>query len=181
MVVSRPVKTLEPELESERRAGREGEERTTVMLRNLPNNYTRAMVIELLDRQGFAELYDFVYLPIDLRSSACLGYAFVNLVEPGFVPRFWKKFEGFKDWALPSRKICYVTWSSPHQGLEAHVRRYRNSPIIHPSVADECKPVIFKRGARVPFAAATRPTRAPFLRNRPRQAVIVDFNETSSP
>jgi hypothetical protein len=140
------------------------------MLRNLPNNYTRAMVVELLDRQGFAELYDFVYLPIDLRSSACLGYAFVNLVEPGIVPGFWEKFQGFKNWAIPSSKVCYVSWSSPHQGFEAHVKRYRNSPIMHSSVADECKPAIFRRGARVPFPAATRPSRAPQIRQLPPKA-----------
>jgi len=37
-----------------------GASRTTVMLRNMPNNQTRKMFMELLDREGFAKQYDFV-------------------------------------------------------------------------------------------------------------------------
>merc|ERR1711990_728380 len=51
--------------------------RTTVMLRNLPNRYTAAMVLALLDAEGFAGLYDFFYLPVDLKSDVCFGYAFI--------------------------------------------------------------------------------------------------------
>ena len=45
----------------------------TVMLRNLPNNYSRAMLLELLDSEGFAGQYDFFYLPMDFKSRASLG------------------------------------------------------------------------------------------------------------
>ena len=54
-----------------------------VMLRNLPNNYTRDMFLSLLDEEGLSELYDFVYLPMDFCRDANLGYAFVNLVKLG--------------------------------------------------------------------------------------------------
>merc|ERR1712113_1012642 len=59
--------------------------RTTVMLRNLPNHYTADLVLAMLDAEGFAGLFDFLYLPIDLKSHACLGYAFINLVHPSHV------------------------------------------------------------------------------------------------
>eukprot|EP00930_Biecheleria_cincta_P029756 TRINITY_DN20665_c0_g2_i2.p1 TRINITY_DN20665_c0_g2~~TRINITY_DN20665_c0_g2_i2.p1 ORF type:complete len:510 (-),score=94.08 TRINITY_DN20665_c0_g2_i2:536-2002(-) len=124
---------------------------TTVMLRNLPNNYTRAMLLKMLDDEGFAGVYNFLYLPIDFKTQACLGYAFVNLVDPSQVVNFWSKFSGFSNWVLPSKKVCSVGWSGPHQGLEAHVERYRSSPVMHPSVPDECKPVIFEQGVRVQF------------------------------
>ncbi|CAE7621292.1 ML3, partial [Symbiodinium sp. CCMP2456] len=64
-------------------AGPDPQGRTTVMLRNLPNNYTRDMLLELIDSMGFRGQYDFLYLPIDFQTHACLGYAFVNLVDPG--------------------------------------------------------------------------------------------------
>ena len=47
------------------------------------------------------------------------------------------------------------------RGLEAHVERYRNSPVMHRSVPDQYKPVIFKDGVRKPFPRATKKVKAP--------------------
>lgn len=135
--------------------------RTTVMLRNLPNNYTRLMVVNLLNQEGFKGKFDFLYLPIDFRSKAGLGYAFVNLCDPSFVQHFWKTFDGFTKWVLPSSKVCQVSWSGPHQGQAAHVERYRSSPIMHSSVPDECKPIVLLDGERVAFPEALKKIRAP--------------------
>lgn len=137
-------------------------ERTTVMLRNLPNNYTREMFLEMLDSEGFRGSYDFVYLPCDFHRKANLGYAFVNMVDAPGVDALWNTFHGFSAWALPTSKVCEVTWSGPHQGFKAHVERYRNSPVMHKSVPDEYKPVIFKNGLRKPFPAPTKKVKAPF-------------------
>ena len=30
-------------------------------------------------------------------------------------------------------QVCQVGWSGPHQGFQAHVERYRNSPVMHKS------------------------------------------------
>jgi len=139
---------------------------TTLMLRNLPNNYTRGMLLELIDAEGFAGTYDFVYLPIDFNSQAGLGYAFVNLLSPIAAQRFWKHFDGFARWALPSEKVCLLNWSSPHQGLAAHIERYRNSPVMHEAVPDQCKPMIFADAVRIPFPPPTKQLKAP--RNRLR-------------
>lgn len=140
------------------------EECTTVMLRNLPNNYTRQMLMAMLDTEGFEGKYNFLYLPIDFQSRACLGYAFVNLVDPSYVPHFWEKFSGYSKWVLPSKKVCGVSWSGPHQGLEAHVERYRNSPVMHESVPDEYKPVILQNGLRVGFPEPSKAPRPPRIR-----------------
>merc|ERR1719330_98878 len=139
--------------------------RTTVMLRNMPNNYTRAMVQELLESNGFdSSTYNFLYLPIDFRTNVALGYAFVDLVHPRLVERFWKVFDGFSSWAIPSRKRCFVSWCKPDQGRQAHIERYRNSPVMHDSVPDEYKPLLLENGRRVPFPKATRAIRAPRFR-----------------
>merc|ERR1712216_1112325 len=53
-------------------------EYTTVMLRNLPNDYSRCMLVELPELKGFKRRFDFVYVPIDFEKSSGLGYAFVN-------------------------------------------------------------------------------------------------------
>jgi len=142
-----------------------GDTRTTVMLRNLPNNYTRAMLVKFLSDEGFGDRYDFLYLPIDFRTRAALGYAFVNLVGPDVVQHFWKAFEGFSKWALPSKKRCFVTWCEPHQGLHAHIDRYRNSPVMHTSVPDEYQPILLEKGVRTPFPSPTKMIRAPRVRD----------------
>lgn len=146
---------------SQRKASGEGQERTTVMLRNLPNNYTREMFLGMLDEHGLEGLYDFVYLPCDFSRDANLGYAFVNLVDGAAVDRAWKIFNGFSAWSLPTAKVCQVGWSGPHQGFKAHVERYRNSPVMHKSVPDTYKPVIFKNGVRKPFPRPTKKVKAP--------------------
>lgn len=140
--------------------------RTTVMLRNLPNNYTREMLLELVNSEGFEGAYDFLYLPIDFKSQAGLGYAFVNLLSPSVAQRFWKHFDGFSRWSMPTDKVCTLNWSSPHQGLAAHIERYRNSPVMHEDVSDDCKPMMFASGLRIPFPPPTKPVKAPRLRVR---------------
>ena len=97
-------------------------ERTTLMLRNVPNNCTREMFLGLLDEHGFAGRYDFVYLPCDFYRQANLGYAFVNLVDSAAVDALWAAFDGFSDWPLPTAKVCQVSWSGPHQGFKVHGR-----------------------------------------------------------
>jgi hypothetical protein len=140
--------------------------RTTVMLRNLPNNYTRSMFVAMLDSEGFQGLFDFVYLPIDFQTKACFGYAFVNLSDASIVPSFWDTFNGFSRWSLPSKKVCFLSWCGPQQGYDAYVERYRNSPIMHPTVPDEHRPVVFSGGVRVEFPPPTKVPRAPRIRDR---------------
>lgn len=139
-------------------------ERTTVMLKNLPKGLSRAMLLELLDNKGFAKQCNFVYLPVEFTRRSCMGYAFVNFEHPSMVSEFWCAFEGLTDWPVPSSKICRVTWSSPLQGLAEHVDRFRNSPLMHTTVPDECRPILLRGGMRVPFPAPTKTLRAP----RPR-------------
>jgi len=141
-------------------------EKTTVLLRNLPTDFTRAELVELLEDEGFDGTFDFVYLPIDFGNEACLGYAFVNFRCPGDARRCWEIFCGLTDWGRPSEKACEVMWAEPCQGLEAHVDRYRSSPVMHSSVPDEWKPAIFHDGVRVPFPPPTKSVSAPKVRRR---------------
>jgi len=141
-------------------------EKTTVLLRSLPNDFTRAELVELLEDEGFDGTFDFVYLPIDFASEACLGYAFVNFRCPSDARRCWEIFCGLIDWGRPCEKACEVMWAEPCQGLEAHVERYRSSPVMHSSVPDEWKPAIFHDGVRVPFPPPTKSISAPKLRRR---------------
>lgn len=136
-------------------------ERTTVMMRNVPNNITREELLQIFDEEGFKAHYDLLYVPIDPKSRAGLGYAFINFVSNGSAEIFSKHFQGFQSWKMQSEKICDVSWSDALQGLDEHVKRYRNSSVMHESIPDELKPVLFKAGVRVRFPEPTRRIRAP--------------------
>lgn len=136
------------------------------MLRNMPNNQSREMLVELLKSLGFDQLFDFVYLPMDFRTRASLGYAFVNLVSHEAASEVFRAFNGFSRWSVRSRKVCSVNWSGPHQGLSAHLERYRNSDVMHHEVPDTFKPAVYLKGERTAFPPPTKRLRAP----RPRDA-----------
>jgi hypothetical protein len=141
------------------------EEQTTVMLRNLPNDYTRDMLITLLESQGFSGCFDFVYLPFDFKKHAGLGYAFMNMIDHKEAVRAMRDLPGFKDWKLKSNKVLQVTWSTPLQGLAANIERYRNSPVMHPDVPEQFKPLLLKAGHALPFPPPTKALQAPVLPN----------------
>jgi len=134
------------------------------MLRNIPNRYSQVQLLDLLGGEGFAGLYDFVYLPMDFRNGVNLGYAFINMLTHEAATDLTEKFQGFTTWCFDSAKVCEVSWAHPHQGLVAHVERYRNSPVMHPTMPEEYKPMVFKDGVRILFPPATKAIRAPKLR-----------------
>jgi len=138
--------------------------RTTVMIRNLPTTFNRDDVVRTLNDCGFQGRFDFLYVPIDFRSDASLGYAFVNMTSPADARELWTSFDGFKDWGVPSDRTCSVCWSSPHQGYDDHVLRFRNSPVMHEDVPLDHKPMIFQNGGEVAFPEPTKKLRPPRLR-----------------
>jgi RNA recognition motif-containing protein len=135
--------------------GSQCDERTTVMLRNLPCPFLREDLIKAMDAKGFAGLYNFVYLPTDFQTQKSKGYAFVNFVSEEEVQRFMVAFDGFRDWPLPSSKICSVDLART-QGLDAYVRMYRNSAVMGDEVPERFRPVLFDGTERVPFPEPTR-------------------------
>lgn len=144
-------------------------EQTTVMWKNLPNNYTRDQLLELVNEQGFEGHFDFFYAPFDFASQALVGYAFVNFYSHEQANRFWEKFEGFDKWTLASNKKSQVRWSE-QQGLEYHIEKYRNSPVMHDSQEDGFKPVTMKDGQITAFPLPTKKIRAPHQKDcRPKQ------------
>jgi len=147
--------------------GVEAPKKTTLMLRNLPNDYTRDMLLQLLDEKGFKDRYNFVYLPMDFKRWVGLGYAFVNMVTFEDAVDVLERLNGFTEWKIQSSKVCEVKWGDQGQGLDAQIQRYRNSPVMHSSMPDEYKPAIFETGVRVEFPAPTKAIRPPRIR-RPK-------------
>jgi hypothetical protein len=135
--------------------------KTTAILRNIPSNFTREKLANLLDSTGFRGSYDFLHVPADISTGVALGYAFVNMCNAQAAQRLFTRMQGFKGWGIASSRVCEVNWVTGRQGFEACVERYRNSHLMHESVADGFKPAVFSRGTRVPFPRAKGQLRVP--------------------
>jgi hypothetical protein len=149
---------------------------TTLMIKNLPAKCSRSVLMWVLDTEGFAGEYDFVYVPTNLRRAECCGYAFVNATSQAVGERMLERMQGFDQWDGfgISGPPLEAVWSESMQGLDAHVERYRNSPMMRPEVPDECKPLLLQNGQAVCFPAPTKRLKALRLRrgasdNGPRE------------
>jgi hypothetical protein len=137
--------------------------KTSIMLCNIPYHYTRSMVMDFLRDAGFEDHVTFIYIPMNLRSRGNFGYGFVDFTSAAVAARCKERLEGFNEWSDSSEKVLETGWCDT-QGLDAHIQRYRNSPLMHESVDDELKPALFNSGVRVAFPKPTKNIRAPRLR-----------------
>merc|ERR1719401_2322041 len=124
---------------------------TTVMLRNIPNRYTRDMLIERLN-QGYKGQYDFVYLPIDFNSKCNVGYAFINFRAPAAARQFMQEFHGVRaKLCLPgfsSKKVCEVSFATV-QGREQNMENFRDEKFIEKlKERPEWHPLFFDNGGQ---------------------------------
>lgn len=133
------------------------EKYTTVMLRNIPNKYTRGMLIEQLHRTGFKGDIDYLYLPTDFANRCNVGYCFLNFRTPQARARFMQAFDGVAAQScLPgfnSYKVCQVT-RAKWQGREENVRRLRSGPELMTQLAahPEWLPLLMdEEGNQEPF------------------------------
>eukprot|EP00437_Effrenium_voratum_P008017 CAMPEP_0181438182 /NCGR_PEP_ID=MMETSP1110-20121109/21775_1 /TAXON_ID=174948 /ORGANISM="Symbiodinium sp., Strain CCMP421" /LENGTH=715 /DNA_ID=CAMNT_0023561857 /DNA_START=79 /DNA_END=2226 /DNA_ORIENTATION=- len=131
---------------------------TTVMLRNIPNRYTRDMLIARLDK-GYKNLYDFVYLPIDFSSKCNVGYAFINFRTPGAAHRFHTEFHGTKTkQCLPgfsSSKVAEVSFARV-QGRDQNMENLRDEKFME-KLHDrpDWQPLFLdESGKEIPFSKA---------------------------
>jgi hypothetical protein len=140
--------------------------KTSVLLQNLPDGFTRNMVMDVIRAQGLAKDVDFVYLPANFKTMKPYEYAFVNLSTPEAAEKFLEKLNGFSGWDLPNNGACEASWCACNQGLAGFIERYRNSRIMHASIDDEHKPAVYKNGVRTGFPRPTKIIRAPRLQKQ---------------
>eukprot|EP00930_Biecheleria_cincta_P056888 TRINITY_DN42904_c0_g1_i1.p1 TRINITY_DN42904_c0_g1~~TRINITY_DN42904_c0_g1_i1.p1 ORF type:complete len:479 (-),score=76.24 TRINITY_DN42904_c0_g1_i1:140-1576(-) len=105
---------------------------TTVMIRNVPNQYHRGHFMQELDRLGFCGRYDFVYLPIDRQTQWNVGYAFVNFESPEDCDKCMQVMSGHKFKKLhPGQQQRYAQVSVAHlQGIEDNLAHFQNTAVF---------------------------------------------------
>lgn len=137
------------------------ESRTTLVIKNVHTHSKRSDLCNLLDIHGFMGHYDFIYVPANFKTMSSFGYAFVNFVNGESAQSALEYFNNFA-WVFEgSESVMQVSWSDPHQGLDVHVGRYRNCPVMHRGVSDEYKPILLSHGVRIAFPAPTKALSAP--------------------
>ncbi|KAH7860191.1 hypothetical protein Vadar_010415 [Vaccinium darrowii] len=135
-------------------------QKTTLMIRNIPNQYRRSTMLEFLDvlcqdQNQKTELesealhfeYDFLYLPIDFGTGDNYGYSFVNFTSATAAERIadslqnqkWNPLKNSRGIVCLSKKICEVTWANI-QGKEELVKHFQNSKFMCDNV--ECLPAV---------------------------------------
>ena len=102
--------------------------RTTVMIKNIPNKFSRDLLLSTID-QNFKGTYDLFILPTDGNKNKNFGYSFINFISSYFIPYFYYLFNGKKWSSTNSQKICEITYSKV-QGRDNLITHYPNK-IIH--------------------------------------------------
>ncbi|OIV99510.1 hypothetical protein TanjilG_17320 [Lupinus angustifolius] len=135
-------------------------EDTTVMIKNIPNKYTRELLVDYLEKQCMMEnnkaendegsdgieedhiilAFDFVYLPIDFKSGLNKGYAFVNFTSHKGAWRFNMTASNMKWDLFQSHKIREVV-AARLQGKEALKRHFES--MHFPCESEEVLPLCF--------------------------------------
>lgn len=131
---------------------------TTVLIQSLPSTYERSNLLVLLDDAGFRGQYTFAYLPINFHShsgDAAMGYAIVDFDLPKVAARFLQHVDG-KDGLAAS-------WNNV-QGVNDLIEHYRNRAIMHNSMREAIKPVLFDGDIQLPFPLPTIKLRKPRIR-----------------
>ena len=102
------------------------DQRTTVMIRNIPIKYSEKMLNDALEE--FQKKYDCLNMPYDYDKNGNKGYAFINFVNPLHILLFYEKFNGKKWKYFESAKICELNCAH-FQGineLQKHTKNFKD-------------------------------------------------------
>ena len=102
--------------------------RTTIMIKNIPNKFTREKLLELIDK-NFKGTYDLFILPKDGNKNRNFGYSFINFISSYSIPYFYSVFNGKKWIDTNSQKVCEITYSK-YQGRNELISHYPNKIIF---------------------------------------------------
>jgi len=97
---------------------------TTIMVQNIPAQFTIWEFLNNIDNQFFKGLYDYYYQPVDYQTRAMKAFAFVNFVSPAIAALFKIRFHGKRLPSCHSEDEPILVLAALEQGLEANVVKY---------------------------------------------------------
>ncbi|CAE7458546.1 ML2 [Symbiodinium pilosum] len=126
--------------------------KTTVMLRNIPNRYSQASLLQEIDLAGYRGTYDFFYLPMDTQNRTNVGYAFINFLTSTDLERFMVEFAGYLFQNHSSQKVARVSLAHI-QGFIENIRHFSNRAVSQ-SRNSQYRPIVIHRGVRMDISEA---------------------------
>lgn len=145
------VKTVSAEVELARKVAELGgglSGCTTVMIKHIPLKYTQRQLMQEINKNGFAERYDFLYMPADARNHGNRGFAFVNFLDADIAMEFYHKHHGRKLQKHNMEKTMVIL-PADLQGFEKNVEQYVVSRKNRKQVA-HAEPAYFRQMPRTP-------------------------------
>lgn len=121
---------------------------TTVVLKQLPDGFTRDALAALLVFQGFGGHFDMIYMPYDYSDWAPYAYALCNMKTHENALQLQQALHG-RTWWQDTEKVCEVRFATT-QGYDANIERYRNMPCNHASIRNQFGPMVYD-GIAQPF------------------------------
>ncbi|KAF4685424.1 hypothetical protein FOZ60_006544 [Perkinsus olseni] len=130
---------------------------------NIPNRYVQEELLNDIRTAGFADTFDFFYLPMDHETRANYGYCFINMLSPQLASSFFKAFDGKPLRRFTSNKIVAIV-PATIQGFEANLRHYSRKAVCA-DVETQFRPLFWLNGTAVEF-----------VRNSESRAVTTAYN-----
>lgn len=128
----------------------------TVMIRQVPRQYSQLMLLKEVNQRGFQGLYDFLYLPFDLKKGINVGYGFVSFVHPQHALEFRKAFEGtYLDSNSTNRGKPIHVHPASLQGYEANCSHFMTTKTGQKQ-DPQFSPLFFPQGQPVDAATASQ-------------------------
>jgi hypothetical protein len=97
---------------------------TTVVLRNIPRKYTQDELMSEINGAGFQGCFDFLYIPMDLRSRVNAGFAVCNFGGRATAARFRETFHGKTLGTCPSDEVVIEVSPADVQGFQGNAKLY---------------------------------------------------------
>jgi len=97
----------------------------TVMVRQIPRQFTQLIFLKEVNRRGFEGLYDFLYLPFDLKKGINVGYGFLSFIDPKHAQDFRTELDGaFLDRHMRMKGKPLRIHPAKVQGYEANYKHF---------------------------------------------------------
>ena len=118
------------------------EQRTTLMVRNIPKRMTQRQLLTEVEQAGFLSSIDFVYLPTDISQGRSHGFAFINFELPDHAAAFKAAFHRKVFLLAPTPSSGLSVSYADIQGLEANLLNVRKNASINRIKNPEYLPLV---------------------------------------